>query len=713
MIIESVHVENFGKLKDFDYSFKPGLNRLVYRNGWGKSTLLAFMRVMLYGFENEGKRSEVDNERKRFKPWQGGVYGGSMVFATGGRRYRIEKIFGARASEDSFTLYDADTGIESGDYADPVGEALFGIDSLSFARSVFIGQQAVPTDMTDGIGAQIGNLSHMADDLGAFEKAMDRLREVKNACTPSRKTSDYRVLKDKISRDELELSRRKELEERLAACEEELSACAERERQRGFAREDIAERRRFLAERKALLVKAAQYRELRAEASALEWARTDAGLPAAEELQRWTDAYEVYKSKLVEIKGVDAEIKRCSGRVEALKGATLADGEETPEKPKKTGLVPMGGACLVLGLALLGAGAYFHIGKISDEGMLACIASGAALAIFGIISVIRGLFSNMNAELEYNEAVREIEEAARKTEMDKKALEVESLCLDDLYNRRDRLVGENGETLRKLGEFLAAYGGQAAAEDGAVVREDEALSALRQRIWERDRARGDLGRLEEKMKRFEEVGDAGELLAMEEDAGDGTDPDEELRRLDEESADDVRRAKEAEDASNAIREELGALGELAEVNASDRERLAEMERRYQTAFTTEEFLNRARDSFCSEYMEPVKAGFDRYYSVFDDGDATNWELDARLSLAYRAEGANRDTALLSEGRKDVAGLCRRISFADAMYDGDKPPFFMDDPAVNMDDDNARAAVKVVDMLSADRQVIWFSCTFRG
>ena len=51
------HIENFGKLSDFTYDFTDGCNTVCEENGWGKSTLAAFLRVMLFGFP--GKRAST------------------------------------------------------------------------------------------------------------------------------------------------------------------------------------------------------------------------------------------------------------------------------------------------------------------------------------------------------------------------------------------------------------------------------------------------------------------------------------------------------------------------------------------------------------------------------------------------------------------------------------------------------------------------------
>ena len=86
-------IENFGKLSDFSFDFSEGIHIICQKNGWGKSTLAAFIRVMFFGFENSGKKDKLINERKRFMPWQGGVYGGSITFEVKGKQYIMRRVF--------------------------------------------------------------------------------------------------------------------------------------------------------------------------------------------------------------------------------------------------------------------------------------------------------------------------------------------------------------------------------------------------------------------------------------------------------------------------------------------------------------------------------------------------------------------------------------------------------------------------------------------
>ena len=74
MRLINCHIENFGRLSGYDRDYTEGCNSILASNGQGKSTLAAFIRVMFYGFEGEGKRKTGENERKRYEPWQGGVY---------------------------------------------------------------------------------------------------------------------------------------------------------------------------------------------------------------------------------------------------------------------------------------------------------------------------------------------------------------------------------------------------------------------------------------------------------------------------------------------------------------------------------------------------------------------------------------------------------------------------------------------------------------
>ena len=208
----SLHVENFGKLSGLDLKFQDGLNAYLRENGTGKSTLAAFIRVMFYGFSNDRKRDETENERMRYTPWQGGVYGGQLVFETKGKTYRIERVF--EKKNDSFMLYDETTNLPSTDFGENIGEALFRIDRESFTKTVFIGQQDVVTAPTDSISAKIGGINETGD-LMSYDRAIVTLTDEANALSPRRATGEVKKLQNRLAELDAELQKKDDIEEAL------------------------------------------------------------------------------------------------------------------------------------------------------------------------------------------------------------------------------------------------------------------------------------------------------------------------------------------------------------------------------------------------------------------------------------------------------------------------------------------------------------------
>jgi len=170
------HIENFGVLSDFDREFTDGLNVLCRENGFGKSTLAAFIKAMFYGLPKSRTRSLTENERKRYDPWQGGKYGGFLEFEYRGIQYRVTRYFGKK--EDSFALYDLTNRTESTRFSEDLGEELFQLDADAFARSTFVPQMSDrDVAATTSIRAKLTNLVEDTNDLNNYDTAMKRLQD--------------------------------------------------------------------------------------------------------------------------------------------------------------------------------------------------------------------------------------------------------------------------------------------------------------------------------------------------------------------------------------------------------------------------------------------------------------------------------------------------------------------------------------------------------
>ena len=92
MRIKKVTILGYGKLNNFEIRFSDSLNIVFGANESGKSTLQLFIKAMLYG-QRKGKFNGW-SEKERFRPWQGGTYGGTLEYSlTNNEEYRIWRDF--------------------------------------------------------------------------------------------------------------------------------------------------------------------------------------------------------------------------------------------------------------------------------------------------------------------------------------------------------------------------------------------------------------------------------------------------------------------------------------------------------------------------------------------------------------------------------------------------------------------------------------------
>lgn len=257
------HIDNFGKLQDYTVDFAGNPTMFLKPNGWGKSTLAAFVKVMFYGFANEKKRGNaLERERLRYKPWQGGACGGELEFEAGGRQYRLNRTFGAKESEDTFTLYDAVTNLRSEDFSRNIGEELFQINRESFTRTIFLAQSDCATGTTDSINAKIGNLADNLDDLNRYEKVQQVLKDLRNSLTPSRKTGVLRQRRDEMAELKDELRRRASVEGALTELEGRLADCREERDRLAGERGCLQEQWELAVRQQALAAKRQHYESI-------------------------------------------------------------------------------------------------------------------------------------------------------------------------------------------------------------------------------------------------------------------------------------------------------------------------------------------------------------------------------------------------------------------------------------------------------------------
>jgi len=185
MRLTRCYIENFGTLHRLDLSFDSGVTLIKEPNGFGKSTLAAFICAMLYGLPRANKTNLNKDRRRKYAPWQGGRFGGCMELELEGRSYRIERFFGDKPAQDSFAVYELPEMRPCTRFTENLGTELFGLDAESFERSTFISALSeTGTLSTDSIVSKLSSLVEDTEEGVGFEKALFSLKKARTSLVP-------------------------------------------------------------------------------------------------------------------------------------------------------------------------------------------------------------------------------------------------------------------------------------------------------------------------------------------------------------------------------------------------------------------------------------------------------------------------------------------------------------------------------------------------
>ncbi len=334
MRITECSIENFGRLRAEKYSFNKGINSITADNGSGKTTLAAFITAMFYGLSDTKKTSLDENERKKYMPWGGGIFGGSLNFEKNGKTYRIERSFGKKPSEDTFYLYDAASGRICNEYSENLGEELFGIDADGFLRTVFLSEKTLSEKNanksisaklsgTTGIDADTGELDNALAILegqrklyakrggaGIISDTRSRAEEIYSEITRLRaKESGIPGIEGEIARLEAEISKTREEKDSYEKARGEL----ENERRVKTYKEQYENMRRGIAVEEEKYKKLAEFFEN--------------GKPSFEEI-------DTYRMKELEFERTMSENESFS-EMEELRGLERLYGKESPSETER------------------------------------------------------------------------------------------------------------------------------------------------------------------------------------------------------------------------------------------------------------------------------------------------------------------------------------------------------------------------------------------
>ncbi|HIX63123.1 MAG TPA: AAA family ATPase, partial [Candidatus Mediterraneibacter colneyensis] len=139
MVITELYIKNFGKFSERHFYFHDGVQVVSGENEFGKTTLHAFIRAMLFGLERGRGRAAAKDEYSRYEPWENpGHYAGVMRFVCGGRHFRLERSFSRLVKRATLVCEDdgEELSVEHGD----LDMLLGGMTPELFDSTVSVGQ---------------------------------------------------------------------------------------------------------------------------------------------------------------------------------------------------------------------------------------------------------------------------------------------------------------------------------------------------------------------------------------------------------------------------------------------------------------------------------------------------------------------------------------------------------------------------------------------
>ncbi|MEE0969545.1 MAG: AAA family ATPase [Clostridia bacterium] len=173
MRIINITITEYASIRNRSFDFAPGLNIVEGENESGKSTILSFIKFILYGLPRRASGGVVTEKERSFS-WDGGIAQGSMTLETEGGIYRVERSAREGIRGDKVSIIDTESGdiVHKGEVP---GELFLGVPGAVFESTAFVRQLACGSLDGGELGGAIQNLLLSADETLDSEKAVTKI----------------------------------------------------------------------------------------------------------------------------------------------------------------------------------------------------------------------------------------------------------------------------------------------------------------------------------------------------------------------------------------------------------------------------------------------------------------------------------------------------------------------------------------------------------
>ena len=662
------HIEaTFGKLEHCSLSFSSGLNIIEAPNESGKSTLLAFLRVMLYGFPPRERGALAD--KNRYAPWSLSPMRGTLSLSSQKGNITLQRdTTRANSPMGRFSaIYTGSGESVDGLTAADCGETLLGIPCEIYERSAFIRQSSLTVDASAELERRIAALITTGEEGQSFSEASAALKKQLNT-RKYNKSGRIPALEAEIVAQERSLA---ELSQLTRSGQEAEAALAAFDAEEASLRAQLRAHDICDAQDIRLAAAQAQQRWQAAESSAEQLRRT-----LIEDCVPPRDALEQGRMRLIALSSLKADAADAQQRYRDAEGALAAFDAKPAERAHS--LLPY-----IIVSAVLFAALMVIQTLPAAVAMAGRVLSGIALLVLLIIDVN----SRRKVRRVHDEKRRVFEQALREAQSD--AAAQQKLC-DSAARELLVLIpaGDISRVSTYLDTALHKY-----AELDTLEREARELS-LRCELLSAQQPQSDVPTepAARPTRSRAELQSALDALTV--------------------------RRREAQSTFDYTSGRCRAIGDAAELEAGlaqKRTELAQNQGEYDAIALAMEALQHANTALQSRFSPALSRRAGELFSRLTGGKYESVLLDRTFSAqaGEAGESISHDAQLLSLGTLDQLYLAVRLAICESVLpESDPPPIVLDDALVRFDDARCRAALDLLLEESKSRQILLFTCQHR-
>lgn len=662
------HIEaTFGKLEHCSLSFSSGLNIIEAPNESGKSTLLAFLRVMLYGFPPRERGALAD--KNRYAPWSLSPMRGTLSLSSQKGNITLQRdTTRANSPMGRFSaIYTGSGESVDGLTAADCGETLLGIPCEIYERSAFIRQSSLTVDASAELERRIAALITTGEEGQSFSEASAALKKQLNT-RKYNKSGRIPALEAEIVAQERSLA---ELSQLTRSRQDAEAALATFDAEEAFLRAQLRAHDICDAQDIRLAAAQAQQRWQAAESSAEQLRRT-----LIEDRVPPRDALEQGRMRLIALSSLKADAADAQQRYRDAEGALAAFDAKPAERAHS--LLPYIIVSAVLFAALM---------VIQTLPAAVAMAGRVLSGIAPLALLIIDANSRRKVRRVHDEKRRVFEQALREAQSD--AAAQQKLC-DSAARELLVLIpaGDISRVSTYLDTALHKY-----AELDTLEREARELS-LRCELLSAQQPQSDVPTepAARPTRSRAELQSALDALTV--------------------------RRREAQSTFDYTSGRCRAIGDAAELEAGlaqKRTELAQNQGEYDAIALAMEALQHANTALQSRFSPALSRRAGELFSRLTGGKYESVLLDRTFSAqaGEAGESISHDAQLLSLGTLDQLYLAVRLAICESVLpESDPPPIVLDDALVRFDDARCRAALDLLLEESKSRQILLFTCQHR-